>query len=243
MPASNGPNTVTSGLVFCLDAANIDSYRGSGTSWNDLGPNERNGSLIGGPTYSTANLGSIVFDGVDDYSSHGELPGIFSSFTVSVWFYSTSVTNYKNVIDCNFGYNSTTGNIGPRLEMDSAGVLRWAYSNITNSNPTYYNHNVVASGLAANVWHNASITYDGSTNSSSTFYNGNSTNIARNLFGSPTGFIGIMSNVIVGKGFSLVTTSERVFQGRVSSVSIYNRPLTPAEISQNFNAVRSRYGV
>ena len=63
----HSPKIVTSGLVLCLDAANKLSYRGSGTTWTDLSGNANTGTLTNGPTFSNANGGCIVFDGVDDY--------------------------------------------------------------------------------------------------------------------------------------------------------------------------------
>lgn len=188
------------------------------------------------------NIGYFNFDGTDDYVTAGALSGSFSSFTVAIWFYPTSVTSYENPIDCNYSYNGTTGNIGPRLEMNWSGNLTWVYSNITNSNNSYYSHSVVSSGLAANTWHCAAITYNGGTNTSTTYYNGNASGLSRSTVGSPTGFVGVMNNVTIGKGFHL-GGSERIFTGRVSNVSIYNRALSASEIQQNFNATRGRYGI
>jgi hypothetical protein len=54
-------------LQLYLDAGNASSYPGSGTTWTDLSGNGRNGTLTNGPTYSSANGGSIVFDGTDDF--------------------------------------------------------------------------------------------------------------------------------------------------------------------------------
>jgi len=200
------------------------------------------GTLLNGPTYSSANDGSIVFDGTNDYLTSGALPGSFVSFTVITWFYPTSVSDYQNPIDCNYAYNGTTGNIGPRLEMNSSGTLGWVYSNITGDNNQFYAHNVVSNGLAANTWHYTAITYNGGTNTSTTYYNGNPTGISRIINGTPTGFIGGMNNVTIGKGFSL-GGAERNFAGRVSNVQIYNRALSATEVAQNYNAVAGRYGL
>ena len=63
-----GPKTVTNGLVLAVDAADKNSYRGSGTTWTDLSGNNYNGTLTNGPTFNGGNMGSIVFDGTDDYS-------------------------------------------------------------------------------------------------------------------------------------------------------------------------------
>ena len=64
-----GPKTVTNGLVFCVDAADKNSYSGTGTTWNDISGNGNNGTLTNGPTFNGSNLGNIVFDGTDDYTS------------------------------------------------------------------------------------------------------------------------------------------------------------------------------
>ena len=63
----HSPKLVTNGLVLCLDAANKLSYPGSGTTWYDLSGNANNGTLTNGPTFNSANSGSIVFDYIDDY--------------------------------------------------------------------------------------------------------------------------------------------------------------------------------
>ena len=253
----DGPNSGGSGTTVWWDGLQLE--RGStaseftknytlDSSLNyrtlDLTRNGNNGTLtnMDGGNLNTSNGGSLTFDGTNDYISAGALSGSFTSFTVIVWFYPTSVTSYENSIDCNYSYNGTTGNIGPRLEMNNSGRLGWIYSNITNSNDSYYNHVVVSSGLAANTWHCAAITYNGGTSTSTTYYNGNASGLSRSTIGSPTGFVGVMNNVTIGKGFHL-GGSERIFTGRVSNVSIYNKTLSAAEVKQNFNALRGRYGI
>ena len=69
MALSHSPRIVTNGLVLALDAANIKSYPGSGTTWTDLSGIGNNGTLTNGPTYSSANGGSLVFNGTDNYVS------------------------------------------------------------------------------------------------------------------------------------------------------------------------------
>jgi hypothetical protein len=67
MALSHSPSIVTDGLVLCLDAGNPKSYPGSGTTWTDLSGNGNNGTLVNGVGYSGDNLGSLSFDGVNDY--------------------------------------------------------------------------------------------------------------------------------------------------------------------------------
>ena len=209
-------------------------------SCNNLIGNGSNGTLVNGVSYNASNGGSFGFDGIDDYVTAGALSGSFASFTVIIWFYPTSVTSHENPIDCNYSYNETTGNIGPRLEMNDGGNLTWLYSDKTDTNNSFYFHTVVSSGLSANTWHCACITFNGT--GSTTYYNGNPTGITSTIIGTPTGFIGVVNNVTLGRGFHL-GGADRIFTGRVSNVSIYNRALTDSEIQQNFNATRGRYGV
>jgi|LakMenEpi03Aug12_release.lakeMendotaPanAssembly.Ray.scaffolds.fasta_scaffold42916_8 hypothetical protein len=241
MSIDGGPDIIKDGLVLCLDAGNRNSYNSGSNTWFDLSVNRYTGSLVNGPTFNSSNNGSIVFDGTNDYSVSGLLSGSFASFTVLTWFYPTLLKNYANVVDCNYAYNATTGNIGPRLEFDAGGVLGWVYSNITNNGASYYGHSVVASGLAVNTWHFAAITYV--ANSSTTYYNGMPTGLSRVTAGSPTGFIGTMNNLNIGRGYSQITTSERYLVGRVSSVQIYNRTLSATEVLQNYNANKGRFGL
>jgi hypothetical protein len=125
--------------------------------------------------------------------------------------------------------------------MNNSGNLTWVYSNITTDNNQFYFHGVVTSGLLANTWHCAAITYAGGTNTSTTYYNGTPTGLSRTFGGgNPTGFIGVMNNVNIGRGFHL-GGGERIFTGRVSSVCIYNRALSSSEVQQNYNATKGRY--
>jgi len=67
MGITRGPNIVTDGLVFAVDAANPSSYVSGSTIWKDQTVNQNDGTLTNGPTFDSGNGGSIVFDGVDDY--------------------------------------------------------------------------------------------------------------------------------------------------------------------------------
>lgn len=167
-----------------------------------------------------------------------------SSFTVFVWFYPTSVTSFRNVLDCNFFYNASgtsSGNIGPRLEMNSAAQLSWVYSSSTTDNDSFYGHTVLNAGLTTSTWHCVAITFDNLTNTSNTYYNGSKTAFQRITYGTPSGFIGSMTDIVIGKGFWLDGT--RTFVGSISNLMIYSRALTDSEIQQNFQSTRKTYGI
>ena len=83
-----GPNISDDGLVLSLDAANTKSYVNGSTTWIDLSRRGNNGTLVNGPTFSSANLGSIVFDGTNDYMI---TTSIANFRTISLWI------DYKNI--------------------------------------------------------------------------------------------------------------------------------------------------
>ena len=64
MSYSYGPSLVKDGLVLCLDAANPKSYVSGSAAWIDMSGNNNNGTLINGPTYTTASKGGIMFDSI-----------------------------------------------------------------------------------------------------------------------------------------------------------------------------------
>jgi hypothetical protein len=82
MAGSSGPDLVQNGLVLALDAADKNSYRGTGTTWSDLSGNNNTGTLTNGPTFNGGNGGSIVFDGVDDYADFGNVLASLTNLTL-----------------------------------------------------------------------------------------------------------------------------------------------------------------
>ena len=107
MSSKCGPDINENGLVLFLDAANRLSYPGSGTAWSDLSGNSNTGTLTNGPTFSAGNMGSILFDGTDDYASTGKvLVPRTGGFHIDGWVYLNNtntakmfVTQYFNGVD------------------------------------------------------------------------------------------------------------------------------------------------
>jgi hypothetical protein len=60
MAFNNGPRLVTTGLSLMLDAADKNSYPGSGTTWNDTSGNNNTGIITGSFTYSSSYYGGLV---------------------------------------------------------------------------------------------------------------------------------------------------------------------------------------
>jgi hypothetical protein len=225
-------NIVRNGLVLNLDAAKVDSYPGSGTVWRDISGTTITGSLINGPTFNSANFGSIVFDGVDDYANLGNI--LFNSASVStidIWVNIPSMAVNRYIMakgsagDGIYTFIMTTG---PGPSGGGSSYVRFAMGNQAGSVST----NIEYSSLIWNQWYNFIFTYDGSFVRG---YRNAATPISRSLSGNlHTNTSPI--NLGVDKYGAYAAAS-------ISNFKIYNRALTATEVTQNYNAVKGRYGL
>ena len=233
MAASLGPNTIENGLRLSLDAADKNSYKGSGTTWFDVSGYGYNGTLTNGPTFSNANGGSIVFDGVNDYVNCGNLGSFPTQGTLSYWMLSTAVENYRNPISTNYlAFNACI-----RFEQYTTSSPYGGFSAVIGNDAGAYNGFSYSPStvLTANVWYNIVLTWNTITNQVSGYMN--SVNMFSNS--SNTYWPSTIPAMTLGSGFD----SGRYFKGNISSFQFYNKRLTDAEVLQNYNAVRSRFGL
>ena len=117
MAVLNGPGIITSGLISALDAADRNSYPGSGTTWTDISGNNNNGTLTNGPTFSSTNGGAIVLDGADDYINTGTI-NLQRNFSLEVIVNMDVTSGF-----CFFGQGTTTTNQGLHIWMISSGTV------------------------------------------------------------------------------------------------------------------------
>ena len=238
MALSHSPKIVTDGLVLCLDAGNPKSYPGSGTTWTDLSGNGNNGTLTNGPTYSSANGGSVSFDGSDDYISM-PFETILNDCSIEIWFKATSTRSYQyllsigNEVDYSYSFSLDIN------DPDSSGFAQtmWVFWN-SGGSP----YSVIPKTGTYGDWNDSTWRHYVFTRSSTTnhYMNGSLvTNVSRS--GDQTTQFGNGSGYKLKIGVSHVNWAY--FPGNISSVKIYNRALTAAEVQQNFNATRSRYSI
>jgi hypothetical protein len=223
-------NTITEpivkdGLIFRVDAGNDLSYPGSGTTWFDLSGNGYDGTLSAGPTYDPANRGSIVFDGIDDTVLVGDL-GSFSSMSICTFMKRNgSQVNFAGLVfsrgtnTTGLGYRSTTNQLGYHWN-GSASTYNWASGLVPPNGEWIMAALCVASSIATIYMCSSS----GITSASNTLYTHGTT---------------IFNDLKIGEDES----STRHSKGNIATVSIYNRALSSTEITQNFNALRGRYGI
>jgi hypothetical protein len=218
---SHSPKIVTNGLVLCLDAGNTKSYPGSGTAWTDLTGNGNTGTLTNGPTYSSTNGGSLVFDGVDDYIN---IPNVLGSISGS------------NFHAFSFWFNAS--NPAADTIPFSSGLAGNYYVQLNSSvfyvqiGPSYRTYSLSTS---INTWYNVCFVKNGINDAGDLYIN---SSLKSSYTGSITSTPSGLSGLFLGKYYS-----GYLFPGKIPQVSIYNRALTAAEIQQNFIALRGRYGI
>jgi len=232
MPTYYSPRIVTDGLVLCLDAGNTKSYSGSGTVWNDLSGNGNSGTLINSPNFDNLNVGSILFDGIDDYGTTPFL-GSFTSFTIDVWFTTKqfpSSNQYPAVI-CNI-FNGSLVNY----------AIGWSFTNINTFFVGYYNG---AGGLGLNGWRmvsNISVDLNTPTNITMVYDNNLLSAYKNGVF-----FNSIVPNLtpngVIGSYIGRRWDFANYFNGNINFISKYNRGLNNLEIQNNYNALKGRFGL
>ena len=230
MATNYNPKIITDGLVLALDAGNTKSYPGSGTTWTDLSGQGNNGTLTNGPTFDSGNLGSIVFDGTNDYVTTGttltDADELYAdtgtAWSTSSWF------NVDNILSNDKAVTGRGGGVGSAavyvVFVDGARLrVRLRGGTITD----------ISTSIATDTWYNVAVTWDGTT--ANGYLNGKFTTTIP---------VGTASNQINNFTIGAVNDGSLAeFDGKISQTLVYNRALTAADIKQNFNATRGRYGI
>ena len=226
---------ISSRLVLHLDAGNASSYPGSGTTWTDLSGNGYNGTLTNGPTYSSSNGGSIVFDGTDDVATLGNILNIgLNSWTLSCWVKFNNGTGLQGIIG-KTSYRGYVGRYSFYIEFDNLHAFFQPDINYSITTP-------IAPYLD-NKFHNLVMTID-RTSMMYFYIDGISVGTPLNVSG--TSSINLNSstdNFYIGSyGSSNGQSPFSFLNGNVSQASIYSRALTAAEVLENYNILRPRFG-
>jgi len=217
----NYEGIVTNGLMLNYDAGFDPSYPTTGSTWYDLSGNSYNGTLTNGPTFNSANSGSIVWDGVDDYADTGKTAtqlGFYNAnYTMEAWVYPTSITGDRTM----FGTNQQATQQGLHLIFRGGNIYQGHYSS-----------DFQAGTVTVNNWYQIVFTFNASNGACQIFKNGVSQGT-----GGISPFLGT-TNVLIAR-WGIGTN----FIGNGGIYRIYNRVLSSSEISQNYNAQKGRYGL
>ena len=211
-------NIVKEGLILDLDAAKKDSYPGSGTTWKDISGNINSGSLINSPTYNISGSGTVEFNGVDNYVSNSSIVlNNYTNFTVSTWVKFNVASRFEVIWSAYTGYFSV---------IKFPNTIYFAVSGTTGAAAS------TTTTILNNVWYNiVAVRNEGI---SYIYLNGT-------LEGTFTGSVntaGRISEYRLGN-----YTTSYYLSGGISSNTIYNRALSQAEITQNYNAMKGRFGL
>jgi hypothetical protein len=233
MGLSHSPSIITQNLVLCLDAANTKSYPGTGTTWTDLSGNGNTGTLTNGPTYSSANGGSLVFDGVNDgvqlpHNSYWILTPT-SSFSLCSWFYAEPTTQIGSMI---FSHQNCN-NPGIQIIVNDTTSLS---CRLAGSSSHYATYTANVSGQ----WNYVVYTFDGAGNMK--LYLNSSLVATQTSTATWSAYSPGHSQVWLGRRALCGGTNE--LTGKIASFSYYkDRALSAAEIQQNYNALKSRFSI
>jgi hypothetical protein len=220
MAFAYSPKIVTDGLVFAVDAANTKSYPGSGTTIYDLSGNGNNGTLTNGPTFDSD--GYITFDGSDDVIIGPNINP--PSITVEVWKKWTTVsddwliTNQVSPTDSSKGYY---------IRIDSPSYDMRFYAGTGGS------AKIVATTIELNKWYHVVGNID--ANSTNLYVNGE---LVSTTSGGIIDYTGVQ-----GLTIGADNTNQRNTPGPVGPIKIYDRALTAQEVLQNYNSLKSRFGL
>ena len=226
MGLAHSPQIITDGLVLALDAANTKSYPSSGGStWYDVSGKGNNGSITDISSTSGAD-GYFDFNGTSSMVVLTNDTSLNPSYvTLSVWVKFDNVSNNRALI----AKRSGTGSGSYWLYVSSLNEIMFdTYQGSTQNRQTHtYN-------FSTGTWYNITATY--SSLAKVIYVNGSSVN-------STSGGNALTSvNTSMGIGRDSYN-AQYYLDGKISNVQIYNKGLTAAEVKQNFNAYRGRYGI
>jgi hypothetical protein len=230
-----GPIEITDGLVLYLDAANLKSYSGSGSTWYDMSGNLNHALLVSSPTYSSLNNGAFSVDGSGtNYFSLDDKVSLVNgnAGTVGGWVRFNSAPNNVNYVFLSYGGNASGGGfllIYTGLDGINRGLTFQAFGGS------------ISPSVDSGIGYTASSAYVGkdlhmmatwTTSEVKLYLNGAmQTNFA--------------NNAAIPTRSTLRISSEngrsRGINGYVYNCSIYNRALSSTEILQNYNATKGRY--
>jgi hypothetical protein len=232
MAQEYGPNIVTDGLVLFLDAADKNSYPGSGTTWTDLSSSGNDATLVNSPTFNSDNCGSIVFDGVDQYATFSRITMAKESATIMGWCYVDDFTTGRSNAGRIFVKDSSASYMKMIVFFDG----EYGFETNTNSDPFELSGAmggpIADSGITTGTFFHFALVFDSST--SHGYVNGDLTD--------STGIADSMNLDRIGEESSS-SSYPAYMKGKIFNIMIYDTVLSAKEISQNFNAHRSRFGM
>lgn len=222
---------VTDNLQFYVTAGDTDSYPGTGTTWTDLSPNSYTSTLVNGVGYSSASGGTLTFSGSQYVDTNQSLTA--ETFSVSAWF-RTTAAGVKMIIS----KETTAGWPWNYRIWLNGGIIIGDVAQSGAANVSVNSANLYSDGN----WYNVMFTRDDTT--LRLYVNG--VEVA-NVSDTLTGSIANSQEVWIGRSAYTAggasPSGSYQFVGDISEVMVYNSVLSSAQVSQNFNATKTRFGL
>lgn len=225
---------VTNNLQLRLDASDSSSYPGTGTTWFDISGNSHDATIVNNPSFTSDDGGAFVLTGTSNYISLGNVSALkpTSEITLSQWLNATDWA-FDSGSDYRSGLSSTQGG-GYAIYL-----LRGKLVAYIHSNSTYQRPQIVSNTLSG--WHYVSVTFDGRY--ARLYVDGVERNVV-DAGGTFPIFYNATNSIMIGAEASGtdVPESGRRWEGEIATTEIYNRALSAAEVLENYNATKSRFG-
>ena len=212
-----------SSLKLFIDAGNPSSYSGTGSTVTDL-TGTQNGTLVNGTSYSSADGGSFVFDGVNDLITFAHNTAIKPTAKGTLSVMCKLLAPYSGVVLSTMDRNTYFKGVAifqdgspRRVQVANNG------SRQSLNNSTFFN----------NVWKMITITWDGTT-------------IKRYV---NDALIDTVSQTVIPTTHTNPVTigdmspNDYPMKGNVSWAKIYDDVITLSDVQTNFNSIKTRYGL
>ena len=227
MGAAGGPNIVRDSLAIAFDTDSEKSYPGSGSSIKNL-INNAYGTLSGSPTFDTTKHNTLIFNGTSQRMALGTNVSMSPvGFTVCMCI---NVADSQSSSGWNYWFLQNA-NDGHKYELGSYG---------TSGNKFHFkdNYNAGHSSITATMSAGFSVLHFGSTSDSKSFYSVNGA--SKTLSSGTGGWTG--GNDIVFDDF-FYNGSSSYYAASVGNILVYSKELSAAEITQNYNALKTRFNI
>ena len=231
MACNAGPDIIEDGLVFCVDAANINSYPRTGTTWSDLAGNN-NSSIINGAYYDSSNIGNFTFDGANDYIqlSQDISSSMYSGYTMNIIMSKAASGSEYHVF--NQWGQAGTGNASWAVFTTTDNKIR-----MFHYGPQGTKYVEGSSTFAINTIYNIVFTWNGTLNSNGfKIYIDGVLDISSTM----TGSLQVSTNYDPVFGHEAFNNA-RDFNGKIYLTSLYNRALSADEVRRNYEATVGRF--